>query len=59
MRVRVGTILTEAIKINVDWTGLTLSEGGQAVMAIMAERHPELSAEAVNALGRYYTYLVR
>jgi len=56
---RVRKILTETIKIDLDWTGLTLRDGGSAVMSIMAERHPDLSAEALSALRNYYTYLMR
>ena len=56
---RILEILTETIKIDLDWTGLTLSDGGKAVQAIMAERHPGLSDEALSHLGNYYTYLVK
>lgn len=59
MRERVHEILTETIKIDLDWSGLTLSDGGTAIEAIMAERHPALAPEALGALRRYYTYLVR
>ncbi|WP_445169203.1 hypothetical protein ACTXG7_07695 [Mycolicibacterium sp. Dal123E01] len=56
---RVRELLTEAMKVEVDWTGLTLSEGGDVVRDIMAQRHPELAPEALAAIRRYYTYLMR
>ena len=56
---RVRELLAEAMKVEVDWTGLTLSEGGDVVKGVMAERHPQLSPEALAALRRYYTYLMR
>jgi hypothetical protein len=59
LRTRVREILTETTKIDLDWNGLTLSDGGNAVQAIMAERRPDLSAAALSALGNYYTYLAK
>jgi hypothetical protein len=40
MRRQVRSILTETIKIDLDWDGLSLRDGGYAVKAVMAERHP-------------------
>lgn len=59
LRARVHEILTETNKIDLDWTGLTLRDGGNAVEAIMAARNLDLSAEALPALRNYYTYLAK
>lgn len=56
---RVRELLAEAMKIDVDWTGLSLSQGGDFIKGAMAKRHPELSPEALAAIRRYYTYLMR
>ena len=56
---KVREILGEAMRVDVDWTGRTLSEGGAYVKEVMAERHPYLAEESLGAIGRYYTYLMR
>ena len=47
------------MKVDVDWTGRTLIEGGQFVKSVMADAHPELSEQALASIGHYYTYLMR
>lgn len=56
---RVRVVLDEAIKIEPDWTRMSLNDAGDYVEAVMHERHPELSPEALEAIGNYFTYLVR
>ncbi len=56
---RVRELLAEAMKVEVDWTGLTLSDGGDVVRDVMGARHPQLSSDALAAIRRYYTYLMR
>jgi hypothetical protein len=58
-RAKVRSILDEAMKVDVDWTGRTLIEGGQFVKSVMADAHPELSQQALASIGHYYTYLMR
>ena len=55
----VRAILNEAMKVDVNWDGLTLNEGGAYVKSVMSERHPELSEQALASIGHYYTYLMR
>ncbi|BBX99007.1 hypothetical protein [Mycobacterium lacus] len=58
-RAKVRTILDRAMKVKVDWTGLSLVEGGEVVKSVMHDEHPELSAKALASIGHYYTYLMR
>jgi hypothetical protein len=55
----VRAILHEAMKVDVNWEGLSLSDGGDYVMSVISARHPELSAQALKSIGNYYTYLMR
>ena len=59
VRVSVRVILDEAMKIQPDWTNLSLNEAGDYVESVMHERHPNLSSEALRSVGNYYTYLMR
>jgi hypothetical protein len=59
MLAEVRSILVEAMKIDVDWTGRTLIDGGNFVMSTMSDRHPELSDQALSSIRSYYTYLMR
>jgi hypothetical protein len=55
----VQSILQEAMKVEPDWSRLSLNEAGDFVESVMRDRHPELSKEALTAIGNYYTYLMR
>lgn len=59
VRERVRSILNEAMKVEPDWNRLTLNEAGDYVESVMHERHPELTPKALEAIGNYYTYLMR
>lgn len=56
---RVRSILDETMKIEPDWNRHSLNEAGDHVEALMHERHPELTPKALDAIGNYYTYLMR
>lgn len=56
---QVHVILDEAIKIQTDWSRMSLNDAGDYVEAVMHERRPELSRQALEAIGNYFTYLVR
>jgi hypothetical protein len=56
---RVRSILDEAIRIESDWSCLSLNEAGDYVEVVMRERHPELTAKALEAISNYYTFLMR
>ncbi|CPR82932.1 Uncharacterised protein [Mycobacteroides abscessus subsp. abscessus] len=56
---RVRAILDEAIKIEPDWNRMSLNDAGDYVEAVMHERHPDLSRQALTAIGNYFTYLAR
>lgn len=55
----VHSILQEAVKVEPDWSRLSLNEAGDFVESVMHDRYPELSKEALTAIGNYYTYLMR
>ncbi|MCV7197423.1 hypothetical protein [Mycobacterium angelicum] len=55
----VRRILNEAMQVEPDWNRLSLNEAGDYVESVMHERHPELTEEALEAIGNYYTYLMR
>ena len=55
----VNNILREAIKIEPDWSQLSLNEAGDYVASVMHDRHPELTNKALECIGNYYTYLMR
>jgi hypothetical protein len=59
LEAQVREVVTEAMRVEVDWTGLSLNEGGTVVTSIMADRHPAFSTEALQAIGNVYTYLMK
>jgi hypothetical protein len=56
---QVRAILDEAIKIEPDWSRMSLNDASDYVEAVRHERHPELSRQALEAIGNYFTYLMR
>jgi hypothetical protein len=56
---RVRLILDEAMKIEPDWNRMSLNEAGDYVESVMRQRHPELTPKALEAIGNYYTFLMR
>ncbi|AZS44757.1 hypothetical protein BWL13_02351 [Microbacterium oleivorans] len=52
----VRDLVDECLGTVVDWSTHTLAEGGRAARAAMAQRHPELSPAALDALAWAYTY---
>jgi hypothetical protein len=50
------SIVNECLAVEVDWNTLSLSEGGRRAQAVIAERHPELTPEALEALYWAFTY---
>lgn len=59
LEAKVREVVTEAMRVDVDWAGLSLSEGGSVVMSVMADRHPTFSADALQAICNVYTYLMK
>lgn len=55
----VRAILDETSRIKIEWGQKSLIEIGEEVERVMHERHPELSAAALEKLSNYFTYLVR
>lgn len=55
----VGAILDETMKIQMDWTDKSLNDIGDEVERVMHQRHPALSAAALDSLANYFTYLVK
>ncbi|WP_396908230.1 hypothetical protein [Mycolicibacterium sp.] len=56
---RVRELINEAMRIEPDWTTLSLSEAGDYVESVMRDRHPELSAESLECIGNCSTYQMR
>jgi hypothetical protein len=59
LEAKVREVLAEAMRVEVDWTGLSLSQGGSVVTSVMADRHPTFSADALQAIGNVYTYSMK
>ena len=55
----VRAILDETMKVQMDSTGKSLNDIGDEVERVMHQRHPELSAAALDSLANYFTYLVK
>jgi hypothetical protein len=58
-REQVKVLLHEAMQVEPDWNRLSLNEAGDYVESVMHERYPELMPKALEAIGNYYTYLMR
>ena len=58
-REAVRATLDETSRIRIDWAGKSLTDAGEAIEKVMHERHPELSAAALEKLSNYFTYLVK
>lgn len=54
LRPRVEALVGEMMAL--PFQGEDLTAGTRAAKTIMSERHPELGAEAIAALGHYYSY---
>jgi hypothetical protein len=59
VRGSVRAILDEAVQVTPDWSKLDLNGAGDFVESVISERHPELTARALTAIGNYYTYQMR
>ncbi|MBE1552236.1 MinD-like ATPase involved in chromosome partitioning or flagellar assembly [Mycobacterium sp. OAS707] len=58
-RTMVRSLLHEAMRVEPDWNRMTLGQAGDYVKAVMHQRHPELSDQALTAIGNSYTYSMR
>ena len=58
-REAVRSVLEETSRIRIDWGDKSLVDIGDEVEKVMHERHPELSAAALEKLSNYFTYLVK
>ncbi|WP_309129952.1 hypothetical protein [Microbacterium sp.] len=45
--------------VEIDWSSSTLAEAGRHAQREMAARHPELGADALEALSWAFTYSTR
>lgn len=52
----VRAIVEECMGVPVDWSSMSLQEGGRHAQATMADRHPDLSPAALEALYWAFTY---
>lgn len=55
----VKSVLREAMQVEPDWNRLSLNEAGDYVESVIHDRHPEMDAKALEAIGNYYTFLMR
>jgi hypothetical protein len=55
----VKSVLREAMQVEPDWNRLSLNEAGDYVESAIHDRHPELTPKALEAIGNYYTFLMR
>ena len=53
---KVEALAAEIMAIEIDWNSRSLSQGGDEARRVMAERHPELSDDALTALRWMFTY---
>ncbi|WP_203136970.1 hypothetical protein [Microbacterium sp. JZ31] len=53
---RVTDIVAECMSVEIDWSSSTLVEAGRHAQREMAARHPELGADALEALYWAFTY---
>ncbi|MBP1823193.1 MinD-like ATPase involved in chromosome partitioning or flagellar assembly [Mycobacterium sp. OAE908] len=58
-RAMVRSLLHEAMRVEPDWNRLTLGQAGDYVKAVMHQRHPELSDQALTPISNSYTYSMR
>jgi hypothetical protein len=49
---QVLAIVTEAVAMPIEWGNMTLVQGVEDIMTRFSERHPELSPEALEEIGR-------
>lgn len=54
--VEVAELFREANLLEVDWTSMTLAEGGDYMRSVTAKRHPELTDEALDAMRWKWTF---
>lgn len=52
----VHAIVEECMSIEIDWSTHSLVEGGREAQRVIAERHPEIGADALDALFWMFTY---
>jgi hypothetical protein len=56
---RVLAIVREAVAMPIDWGTMTLAQGVNDIMARFSQRHPELSPEALEEIGRCVGWQLR
>lgn len=55
----VTALVQESLAIPIDWASTSLGDAGRHVAAVMAERHPDLSRDAAEALAWNFTFTWR
>ncbi len=53
---KVRAIVGECLSVPIEWSGISLGEGGDLARRAMSRRHPELTAEALDELRWMFTY---
>lgn len=52
-------IVREAVAMPIEWADMTLAEGVEDIMTRFKHKHPELSPEALDAIGRCVGWQLR
>lgn len=53
---RVSELEDEMMAVGIDWDQFSLTEGDDQARSVLADRHPELSPAALDALRWMFTY---
>lgn len=56
---KIQSLMQEAMRTDVDWTKYDLSGSQSYVASRLREIHPELTAEAAECFGRYFSFQSR
>ena len=59
LKLQVDALLRETGGIAIDWSAHSLASAGDMIEKVMHLRHPELSDDAIRALGWDYTFSMR
>ncbi|WP_045374360.1 hypothetical protein [Mycobacterium kyorinense] len=53
---KIQSLMEEAMRTDVDWTQYDLAGSQTYVASKLRENHPELTAEAADCFGRYFSF---
>lgn len=56
---QIQSLMQEAMRMDIDWTKYDLAGSQAYVASKLRENHPELTPEAAECFGRYFTFQMR